>query len=350
MNLLSRARALAILGVLAFLLIPPPAPAPAQFTEQRTWGGTASGSANAQVVQVTQYALNVGVPVRYIAAATNTAATTLNINSTGAVTVKRTTINVGVQDLVGGEIAAGQIITVVYDGTVYKLIGVYDRVGISIDTRTTGLLPGTLAEDGSCVSRTAPATLALFQAIGTTYGVCDGSSTFALPDSRGRANWGLDNQGGAGAANRVTTGGSACNLVSQIGCGLQTATLTSVNQFPPYTPGGGITPSSYTPTGGLSGTIALSLSDSRTWGLPSSYFGTYNGVNQDMGPSTGIQSSLRSGVVPVTAGSLSGTVNLATGTFTGNAQSFTFAGTPVGASSPFSVLPPAIGTLRAVKL
>jgi microcystin-dependent protein len=42
---------------------------------------------------------------------------------------------------------------------------------------------GWLAADGSAVSRSTYA--ALFSAIGTTYGVGDGSTTFALPDLRG---------------------------------------------------------------------------------------------------------------------------------------------------------------------
>ncbi len=45
---------------------------------------------------------------------------------------------------------------------------------------------GYLAEDGSAVSRATYS--ALFAAIGTTYGAGDGSTTFNLPDSRGRAN------------------------------------------------------------------------------------------------------------------------------------------------------------------
>ena len=43
---------------------------------------------------------------------------------------------------------------------------------------------GYLPEDGSAVSRTTYA--ALFAVIGTTYGAGDGSTTFNLPDSRGR--------------------------------------------------------------------------------------------------------------------------------------------------------------------
>lgn len=45
---------------------------------------------------------------------------------------------------------------------------------------------GYLLEDGSAVSRTTYADL--FAAVGTTYGAGDGSTTFNLPDSRGRAS------------------------------------------------------------------------------------------------------------------------------------------------------------------
>lgn len=58
---------------------------------------------------------------------------------------------------------------------------------------------------GQTVSRTTYA--ALFAAIGTTFGAGDGSTTFALPDLRGRSMFGKDNMGGS-AANRVTNAAS----------------------------------------------------------------------------------------------------------------------------------------------
>src|SRR5689334_21938639 len=54
---------------------------------------------------------------------------------------------------------------------------------------------------GQNVSRTTYASL--FAAIGTTFGAGDGSTTFSLPDLRGRTPFGKDNMGGT-AANRVT--------------------------------------------------------------------------------------------------------------------------------------------------
>ena len=56
--------------------------------------------------------------------------------------------------------------------------------GTSIQGYWTTIPSGYLAEDGSAVSRTTYANL--FKAIGTTYGAGDGSTTFNVPDSRGR--------------------------------------------------------------------------------------------------------------------------------------------------------------------
>lgn len=69
---------------------------------------------------------------------------------------------------------------------------------------------GWLECGGQAVSRTLYA--ALFAAIGTLYGPGDGSTTFNLPDLRGRIGIGRDNMGGQ-AANRVTTGNSGFNGV-----------------------------------------------------------------------------------------------------------------------------------------
>jgi microcystin-dependent protein len=56
---------------------------------------------------------------------------------------------------------------------------------------------------GQAVSRTTYA--ALFAVIGTTWGAGDGSTTFNVPDLRGRVMAGVDNMGGS-PANRITSG------------------------------------------------------------------------------------------------------------------------------------------------
>lgn len=74
---------------------------------------------------------------------------------------------------------------------------------------------------GQAVSRSTYANL--FTALSTTYGVGDGSTTFNLPDLRGRAVAGMDNMGGS-SANRVTN--VAADSVGGV-MGTETHTLTT---------------------------------------------------------------------------------------------------------------------------
>ena len=62
---------------------------------------------------------------------------------------------------------------------------------------------GYLWQDGSAVSRTTYA--ALFAAIGTTFGVGNGTTTFNLPDARGRVAAGKDDMGGTAAGRMSVT-------------------------------------------------------------------------------------------------------------------------------------------------
>lgn len=78
---------------------------------------------------------------------------------------------------------------------------------------------------GQAVSRTVYAPL--FAVIGTTYGAGDGSTTFTIPDMRGRAVAGLDNMGGtdAGRLSIANTLGTTA--------GSETVTLTTA-QIPSH--------------------------------------------------------------------------------------------------------------------
>ncbi|HWL28735.1 MAG TPA: phage tail protein [Burkholderiaceae bacterium] len=71
---------------------------------------------------------------------------------------------------------------------------------------------GWLLCDGSNVSRTTYAKL--FAAVGTTYGVGDGSTTFKLPDLRGEFVRGLDNARGVDAAR--TLGSAQTDTMQQV--------------------------------------------------------------------------------------------------------------------------------------
>lgn len=76
-------------------------------------------------------------------------------------------------------------------------------VGSGMDFFGTELPDGWLWQDGSEVSREEYANL--FAVIGTTFGVGDGSTTFNLPDARGRVTAAADDMGGS-AAGRLSLG------------------------------------------------------------------------------------------------------------------------------------------------
>lgn len=75
-------------------------------------------------------------------------------------------------------------------------------IGSVVDYCGTSAPYGYLFCYGQAVSRTVTYA-ALFAAIGTTFGTGDGSTTFNLPDFRGRIAAGKDNMGGT-SANRLT--------------------------------------------------------------------------------------------------------------------------------------------------
>ncbi len=84
---------------------------------------------------------------------------------------------------------------------------------------------------GQAVSRTEYS--ALFTALSTTYGSGDGSTTFNIPDLRGRAIAGVDNMGGTAASRLTSTVLTASNTLGATG-GTQTHTLTSA-EMPSHT-------------------------------------------------------------------------------------------------------------------
>lgn len=72
---------------------------------------------------------------------------------------------------------------------------------------------GWLVCDGSAVSRTTYA--ALFAAIGTTFGVGDGSTTFNLPDGQGRSLVGVGTGSGLTARALADTGGEEAHALTE---------------------------------------------------------------------------------------------------------------------------------------
>ena len=97
-------------------------------------------------------------------------------------------------------------------------------VGSVMDFAGTSAPTGWLLCYGQAISRTTYA--ALFAVVGTTYGTGDGSTTFNLPDCRGRVIAGKDDMGGV-SANRLTnqSGGLDGDALGATG-GSEGATIT----------------------------------------------------------------------------------------------------------------------------
>ena len=143
---------------------------------------------------------------------TNGATVTLNVNLLGARPL-RSAPNV---ELPAGVIIQGTPYTATYnnaDGAFY-LQGIFGNpyntpIGAGMDFWGPAAPNSSFAFPfGQAVSRTTYS--ALFAIVGTTYGNGDGSTTFNLPDKRGRVSVGLDTMGGV-AVGRVTLGGSGIN-------------------------------------------------------------------------------------------------------------------------------------------
>ncbi len=154
--------------------------------------------------------------------------TVKNVGATGSVIV----------NAVGGEVIGGgssytvdpgvSIDIVSYGATGWEITAnsnaFFIPAGSIMDYGGTSAPSGWLLCYGQAVSRTTYADL--FTAISTTYGVGDGSTTFTLPDCRGRVTAGKDDMGGA-SANRLTdqSGGLNGDTLGDTG-GTETHTLS----------------------------------------------------------------------------------------------------------------------------
>lgn len=106
----------------------------------------------------------------------------------------------------------------------YVLVGLITPTGVVLSYAGTAAPAGFALCYGQALSRTTYATL--FAVIGTTYGAGNGTTTFNLPDCRGRTEAGKDDMGGV-SANRLTnqSGGLNGDVLGAVG-GTETHTLT----------------------------------------------------------------------------------------------------------------------------
>src|ERR1044072_5146663 len=134
--------------------------------------------------------------------AANGLAPTLNVNSLGATPLHY--YSAGAWRVIPtGLIDANETWRVAYNSSAgaYRLLALRNRTGEVVSFAGSTAPAGALLCYGQAVSRTD--YVGLFTVIGTTYGVGDGSTTFTLPDLRGRVAAGKDDMGGS-AASRLT--------------------------------------------------------------------------------------------------------------------------------------------------
>ena len=116
----------------------------------------------------------------------------------------------------GHTLSGGHSMTIQYDDTSSRWRCTFkeDPAGMMKDFGGGTAPEGHLACDATAVSRTTYASL--FNEIGTTWGVGDGSTTFNLPDSRRRTAVGSGGSGTATLANSVgSTGGAETHTLTE---------------------------------------------------------------------------------------------------------------------------------------
>ncbi|ANW02251.1 tail fiber protein [Bradyrhizobium icense] len=177
-----------------------------------------------------------GAMLAFVPHATNGATVTLNVDGLGAKPLR----SAPSVELQAGTIIQGTPYVATYNNSdaVWYLQNFYGNpynvpLGAGMDYwLPTAPNSSFVFPIGQAISRTTYATL--FAAMGTTYGTGDGTTTFNLPDKRGRVSAALD-----ASAGRLT------DAVSGFGDGLgeaggsQSKTLVTAN-LPAYTPSGTI--------------------------------------------------------------------------------------------------------------
>jgi microcystin-dependent protein len=235
--------------------------------------------------------------------ATNTGACQLSVDGVGFRPMRAVP---GVE-LFGGTLIQGTPYLVVYKNSdqVFYLHGLFGNP-YNVPIAGGMLYFGTAAPNsafvfpyGQAISRTVYATT--FSLLSTNFGPGDGSTTFNLPDLRGRVPAGWDAMGGV-PANRLTAASGYGGFGS--GFGGQTQLLGTVN-LPPYTP---------------SGSVALAATAHGT--APAAQVSNLNFASGNVVWGSGGNSN-----IVITFDSL-------TGTFTGNAQG--------GSSVPFAIVQPSL--------
>ncbi|MGJ4954633.1 phage tail protein [Bradyrhizobium sp. HKCCYLRH2015] len=198
-----------------------------------TTAGTSSAYTLASYEQFDSLPHLAGQVVAFTPHATNAGACTLNVDGLGAKPLRSAP---GVE-LPTGTIVQGTPYVALYnnsDGAFYlhglfgnpyniPIAGCIDYIAATAPNSYFAL------PYGQAISRTTYATL--FSLIGTTYGPGDGSTTFNIPDFRGRVSACPDNMGGT-TANRLTSGSMAAIRHSLGGAGGEDAHILAQSELP----------------------------------------------------------------------------------------------------------------------
>jgi microcystin-dependent protein len=148
--------------------------------------------------------------------AVNGAASTLNVNALGTIPLHYYAAGAW-RALPAGLFGADQIFRVAYHSSsgAYRILGFDNRTGEVVPFEGTTAPAGTLLSYGQQISRTDYA--GLFAALGTTHGVGNGTTTFNLPDLRGRVAAGKSDMGGSDAGTLAGGGTLGASLGAQSG-------------------------------------------------------------------------------------------------------------------------------------
>ena len=168
--------------------------------------GSTAGSSSAYTLSTSQglTTLTDRFTVSFVAHTTNAASATIAVDGLAAKPLR----TISGSAIEAGVLAQGSIYTATYGSTADEwLIHSIQvdpspfPVGVVMDYTGSSAPSGWLIANGQAVSRTTYASL--FSLVGTTYGNGDGSTTFNLPDYRGRVLAGSDTMGTT-AAGRLT--------------------------------------------------------------------------------------------------------------------------------------------------
>lgn len=185
---------------------------------------------------------------------------------------------------------------------------------------------GWLICDGSTVSRISFGDL--FKVIGTTYGVGNSVSTFALPDMRGKSPI------GAGTGQTLTTRTLGANL------GAETVILAQTN-LPPHTHTAtvGTQSANHTHTG-TSGT--QSVNHSHSYGIPIGTTGSQVGIIDSVTAS--------SSGTPTTGGNSAGHTHSTTFGNQNTSHTHSVTNSNTGSNTAFNIMSPAIAVNFIIKI